>query len=130
MLIIDSSVWIEELRSGAGGFPAFGDLKSASADQFAVTEPILMEVLAGARRFELVRSRLNALPLRGVEPSSDYDTAATLFRAARASDKTIRSLNDCLIAAVALRLCDTVVHRDADFEVLAAMTDLTTLDLR
>ncbi len=130
MLVVDSSVWIEDLRSAPGGFLRFGELKHRRADELAVTEPILLEVLAGSRQYDLVRSRLNALPLRRVDPSRDYEAAAALFREARRQGLTVRSLNDCLIAAVALRLGDVVVHRDEDFEVLSGITGLQALDLR
>lgn len=42
----------------------------------------------------------------------------------------IRSLNDCLIAAIALRTGTAVAHRDADFEYIAAATGLGVVDLR
>jgi predicted nucleic acid-binding protein len=130
VLIVDSSVWIEDLRSPVGAFPAFADLKRDRADDLAVTEPVLMEVLAGARQYDLVRARLSALPVRGVDPLRDFDTAAALYRSARRQGRTLSSLTDCLIAAVALRLGDAVVHRDEDFEVLARLSGLEVLDLR
>lgn len=40
-----------------------------------------------------------------------------------------RSVNDCLIAAIALRGDATLAHRDRDFEDIPA-TGLLTLDLR
>lgn len=128
MMLVDTSVWIEELRTTR--FERFRELRHQRPDDIAVTEPVLMEVLAGAARPELVQARLAAVPLRSVEPGVDYVVAASIFRHARSSGFTIRSLEDCLIAAVALRLDDTVVHRDADFEHIATVTGLTTLDLR
>jgi len=65
-------------------------------------------VQANARQYDLVPTRLNALPLRGVDPLRDYEAAA----------------------AVALRLDDIVVHRDEDFAVLAEVGSLHVLDLR
>ena len=53
-----------------------------------------------------------------------------VFHACRADGHPIRSLNDCLIAAVALRVGLPVGHRDADFERIAAVTGLTVVDLR
>lgn len=125
MLLLDSSVWIEVLQSRI----RLADLPGPP-EQWAITQPVSMEVLAGARDSERVGSRLNALVLRGIDPARDYDAAAVLFRSARRTGLTVRSLNDCLIAAVAVRLGDTVVHRDADFEALRAVSDLSTLDLR
>lgn len=125
MLLIDSSVWIEVLRGRMDL-----DIIPTPSGQWVTTEPVLLEVLAGAVRFEEVRARLDALPFRTVEPSIDYVHAASLSRAARRQGLTIRSLTDCLIAAIALRVNDVVVHRDADFEALTQVCDLATVDLR
>ncbi len=130
MLIVDSSVWIEDLRSASGSFAAFTELKRRQADALAITEPVIMEVLAGARQYDAVRARLSALPVRGVDPLRDYEAAAALYRSARRQGSTVRRLSDCLIAAVALRWGDSVVHRDEDFAVLAEVSGLSVVDLR
>ncbi|HYN57396.1 MAG TPA: PIN domain-containing protein [Motilibacterales bacterium] len=96
----------------------------------AVTEPIVGEVLAGAHDPDAVESRLAAVNLRALDPGRDYRDAAMLHRACRRRGTTIRSLTDCLIAAVALRYDDVVAHRDADFERIAEVAPLRTLDLR
>lgn len=124
VLLIDSSVWIEVLR----GRLSLQDIPDQ--DPWATTEPVMLEVLAGALRFEEVSTRLHALPIRSVRPTTDYLNAAGLFRAARRQGQTIQSLTDCLIAAIAIRGGDTVVHRDADFEALTQVSDLRTIDLR
>lgn len=49
----------------------------------------------------------------------DYEEAAALYRLCRRRGETVRSLNDCLIAAVAIRAGTTVLHHDRDFTVLA-----------
>ncbi len=58
----------------------------------------------------------------------DAEQAATLHRACRRAGETPRSLNDCLIAAVALRHDVPVLHRDRDFTVLAQHTDLRLVE--
>ena len=81
-----------------------------------------MELLAGARGAEIaVVDGLAQLPL---EPLVDFRTAATLYRDATQFGHPVRSLVDCLIAAVALRHDATVVHRDRDFELLALVSPL------
>ena len=127
MLLIDSSVWIELTRPGRG------DLHSrlvASNQLPAITEPILGEVLAGARDVDAVEARLSAVNLRPIDPGRDYRDAAAIFRACRRQGHTVRSLTDCLIAAVAVRFGDTVAHRDLDFERIAEVSPLRTLYLR
>ena len=58
----------------------------------------------------------------------DAEQAAVLHRACRRAGETPRSLNDCLIAAVALRHDVPVLHRDRDFTVLAQHTDLRLVE--
>jgi predicted nucleic acid-binding protein len=127
MLLVDSSIWIQIARG------ATADLKQAMAaagEPLAITEPIVGEVLAGAHDPDAVEARLASLNLRALDPSRDYRDAAMLYRACRRRGMTIRSLTDCLIAAVALRYGDVVAHRDADFERIAEVAPLRTLDLR
>lgn len=89
-----------------------------------------MEILAGARDIgeeEAIRARLAAvelIPVRGLE---DFETAAEIFRRCRSAGATIRSLVDCLIAAVAIREDVPILHNDGDFEVIARHTELRTL---
>ncbi len=63
-----------------------------------------------------------------VDPRIDFDVAAGLYRATREAGNPVRSLMDCLIAAVAVRTGAAVVHQDRDFDVLAAVAaDLTCI---
>lgn len=128
MILVDSSVWIEVLRGKDPGLARTA--LAGRTDQLAITEPVLGEVLAGARDADLVEQRLAALPLRRMDPSLDYRAAASLYRATRRSGLTVRNLTGCLIAAIALRHGDTLAHRDGDFEALAQVSGLATLDLR
>jgi predicted nucleic acid-binding protein len=41
----------------------------------------------------------------------------------------VRKLQDCLIAAVAIRTAAELLHRDGDFETLARHTPLVTVAL-
>lgn len=130
MILVDSSLWIAQLRSTAESPGPLTELRTRRVDEFVTTEVVLMEVLAGARDYDVVSSRLAALPVRHLMPATDYAAATLLFRSARRLGQTVRSLNDCVIAAVALRCGDEVAHRDADFEALAQVSDLRTIDLR
>lgn len=100
-------------------------------EAIAFTDPIAMELLAGARTVgeeEDIRARLVAhepIPVKGLD---DYETAAEIFRRCRARGATVRSLIDCLIAAVAIREDIPILHNDADFEVIARHTGLRTVE--
>lgn len=127
MLLIDSSVWTEIARGRTEGLRSG---LAAAGEALAVTEPIIGEVLAGAHDPDAVEARLATVNLRTLDPGRDYRDAAMLYRACRRRGTTIRSLTDCVIAAVALRYGDRVAHRDADFERIAEVAPLRTLDLR
>ena len=55
--------------------------------------------------------------------------AVSLHRTCRKSGRTVGKLGDCQIAALALRLDVPVLHRDRDFETLAAYAGLRTVSL-
>lgn len=134
MILVDTSVWIEYFRAtGSAAAIELRRLLSDEPDRVATCEPIAMEVLAGARDERMYRKLerlVNGLSSLDVEPASDFRAAADTYRAARRTGQTIRSINDCLIAAVALRHRATVAHRDADFDVIEGITGLRTMSLR
>ncbi|MGH3262719.1 MAG: PIN domain-containing protein, partial [Trebonia sp.] len=49
----------------------------------------------------------------------DVEEGARIYRACRSLGETIRSLNDCLIAAIAIRNDVPVLHRDRDYDSIA-----------
>jgi len=83
-------------------------------------------LLAGARGAEIavVETLVDGLGQLPLEPLIDFRSAATLYRDAKQFGHTVRSLVDCLVAAVALRHDATVVHLDRDFELLALVSPL------
>lgn len=133
MLLVDTSVWVEYLR-GTGSSTGAGlrAMIDEGAD-LAITDPVVMEVLAGARD-ERVLSQLetlvDGLTMLSVDPGLDFRAAATLYRTCRTRGQTVRRLVDCLIAAVALRHDVVLLHNDADFDVLAVHTPLQTRSFR
>jgi predicted nucleic acid-binding protein len=72
----------------------------------AVTEPVIMEVLAGARNLQRepdLRRLLLRFPLLRFDTASDFDSAARIYRRCRAAGITPRGMVDCMIAAVTPR---------------------------
>jgi predicted nucleic acid-binding protein len=122
MILVDSSVWIEVLRGSPG--EQIRDLIRSDADRLATTGPIVMELLAGSHQPDLHEHMLGSLIQRPIDPDVDHLHAAAIHRATRRSGRTVRALNDCLIAAVGLRFDDEVAHRDVDFEHIATVTGL------
>ncbi|KJL22057.1 Ribonuclease VapC11 [Microbacterium oxydans] len=127
MILVDSSAWIGFLRGLDS--PVVERLEGliGSGAELAITEPIIMELLAGAKRpRELARvdALTNGLLLAPLVPMTDFRDAAELYRASSANGHPIRSMTDCLIAAVAIRRGLPIVHDDRDFTFLAEISPL------
>jgi predicted nucleic acid-binding protein len=129
-VLVDSSVWIAYLRDSGG--PELELLEQLIGEQrAATTDVVLLEVLAGTtdeERAARFRRFLAGAELLRQQSPVDAEHAAALYRACRRAGETPRSLNDCLVAAVALRHGVPVLHQDRDFTVLAAHTDLRVVD--
>jgi predicted nucleic acid-binding protein len=128
MILVDTSAWIEYFRAtGSTAAIEVRRLLSDETDQLAMCEPIAMEILCGASH-DNTHARLerlvNGLPSLSVDNAVDFRAAVDIYCAARRTGETIRSVNDCLIAAVAIRHGARIVYRDADFEVIAQITSL------
>ena len=127
MILPDSSAWIEGFRgTGTAVDLALARLLDESRD-IGVTEPVIMELLAGARtasELRATRSRLLAFPMLRVEDLVTYERASAVWRACRAAGEPVRNTIDCLIAAVAIREGASVLHADRDFDVISRHTDL------
>jgi len=124
MIMVDTSAWIEFLRDT--GSSACEQVEKALDDEIAISDPIRMEVLAGARN-EQHLTQLRGLLARCTQvqaQSIDYENAAILYRRCRTKGETVRKLVDCLIAAIAIRQNLPLLHQDVDFEVLERHTDL------
>lgn len=128
--LFDTSVWIEFLRGTESDACRHVEARLVSDPaSIATTEVVAMELLAGPTdemALAKVAQLVDNLTLVRVLPALDFPAAASLHRSARRSGRTVRKLNDCLIAATAIRTGMTLVHRDADFEVIASISDLTT----
>ena len=85
-----------------------------------------MEVLAGARDEDHLHSLQRTFARAILLPiyRTDYDDAAALHRRCWRQGTTIRSMLDCLVAAVAIRNGMPVLHDDRDFDALARHTEL------
>jgi len=94
-------------------------------------EPILMpdvvyqEILQGsrdARHFVNLQAQLDMVPV--FVPEDSHETArqaAMLYARCRWAGLSIRSPNDCLIAACALEADVALLHADRDFERIATI---------
>ena len=117
MILADTSAWVEFDR--ATGSPVDRRITGLirSGGPLAVTEPVLMEVLAGARDDQRERALRRLLLRHRVLPTDatvDFEAAARVYRRCRAVGVTPRGMIDCLIAAVAWRFEAVLLAQDID----------------
>lgn len=123
-MIADSSVWIDYLRSGRS---VMADrLDEALRKREVILLPvILQEVLQGAdssQRFTTWQRAFAALPIaHGVEPQLTAIHAAGIYARCRWAGITLRSANDCLIAASCIELDEPLLHLDRDFDRISGV---------
>lgn len=118
MIVVDSSVWIANLRNS--DVPAVHRLRSfEDNDQIIVGDLILLEVLQGARddgqaarierdlrRFDVVAMLDDALAVR----------AAANYRTLRARGVTPRKMADLIIGTFCIERGCGLLHDDRDFD--------------
>jgi predicted nucleic acid-binding protein len=124
VILADTSAWVEYDRST--GSPADERLTAmiAADGPVAVTEPVVMEVLAGARsdkREDDLRRLLLRFTMLPFDAAADFDGAVRIYRRCRRAGVTPRGLIDCMIAAVAWRRGATVLAHDADLDRVASV---------
>lgn len=123
MILPDTSVWIDFL--GKAQTRASDRLSNhiRRKQRLCICLPVLQEVLQGARSdiaFGRIRKQLETLVWIEVEDSKLVAIlAARIYAQLRWRGHTIRSGNDCLIAAIAIEHDLTLLHDDRDFEAIA-----------
>ena len=128
MILADTSAWVEYDRATGSAVDRRLTALVAAGGPVAVTEPVITEVLAGARtdqRESDLRRLLLRFQLLPFDVVADFDGAARLYRRCRRAGVTPRGMADCMIAAVALRCGATLLSHDADMDRLAETTGIT-----
>src|SRR5882762_1822868 len=117
MILADTSAWVEYDRAtGSVVHRRVAEL-IASEGPLSVTEPVIMEVLAGARndqREQDLRRLLSRFTLLRFDAAADFDAAARIYRWCRGAGFTPRGMVDCVIAAVAWRSGASLLAQDVD----------------
>jgi predicted nucleic acid-binding protein len=124
VILVDTSAWVEfDRATGSAVDERLAELIGTDA-QIAVTEPVLMEVLAGAKndaRERDLRRLLLRFEFAPVDAAVDFEAAARIYRRCRRAGVTPRGLIDCMVASVALRLDMSLLEQDADLRRVAAV---------
>lgn len=127
MILADTSAWVEYDRAtGSRVDERLTDLIAADGP-LAVTEPVIMEVVAGARtddREADLRRLLLRFTLLDFDPAADFDAAATIYCRCRRAGVTPRGIVDCMIASVALRHRATLLAADVDLSRVAIIVGI------
>jgi predicted nucleic acid-binding protein len=126
-VLADTSAWIEYDR--ATGSPVDDRLtqlisseRITSGGPLVVTEPVVMEVLAGARddaRADQLKGLLLRAGLLSFDAATDFDAATRIYRRCRRAGVTPRGMIDCMIAAVAWRQGAVLLAQDLDLDRVA-----------
>ena len=120
MILVDTSVWLFDKRR-------FRLTDVVRPDAIAVCGPIIQELLQGTRGAEYQEKRLVLLNTHLVDlplPLNRFEYAAEIYRTLRMEGITIRSTNECLIAASAILNRIELLHADRDFDYIAEITNL------
>jgi predicted nucleic acid-binding protein len=127
VILADTSAWVEYDRATGSAVDRRLTTLIATGGPVAVTEPVIMEVLAGARsdqRQSDLRRLLLRFELLPFDVVADFDGAAHIYRSCRRAGVTPRGMVDCMIAAVALRHEATLLSHDVDMDRLAEVTGI------
>lgn len=135
MILADTSAWVEYDRATGNAVDQRMSALIASGGPLAVTEPVLMEVLAGARsdqREHDLRRLLLRFDLLQFDAAADFDAATRIYRRCRGAGVTPRGMIDCMIVSVAWRRGATLLAQDADLDRVARVVgvDLDEASLR
>ena len=119
MILADTSAWVEFDRATGSAVDQRMAALISTDGPLAVTQPIVVEVVAGARddrrQDELVRL-LDRFPLRRFDADVDFTAAARIYRQCRSVGITPRGLVDCMLVAVAWRYSDEILSCDVDLD--------------
>jgi predicted nucleic acid-binding protein len=116
VVLVDTSAWLLDE-------PPDDFLRLIRDQPVAICPPVVQELLQGAydqRRMNRVNAiESSAAMLDSPVPLARFEFAGEIYRVIRAGSFTIRSANDCLIAAIAMHHDVTLLHGDRDFDYIA-----------
>jgi hypothetical protein len=130
VILVETSAWIEFDRATGSAVDLTLTKLITDEANISVTEPILMEVLAGARNpdsWSRLRRLLTSFSWTPVDSVTDFEAAAEIYRDCRSQGVTPRGLIDCMIVAVALRTNASVLTADKDFAQIATVLALSVV---
>jgi predicted nucleic acid-binding protein len=128
VILVDTSAWIDYDRATGSAVDRRLTALIGQGGPVAVTEPVIMEVITGARtddRGTDLGRLLRRFTLLAFDPLADFDAAARIYRRCRKVGVTPRGMVDCLIASVAWRRGVALLTCDADLMRVATVVGIT-----
>ena len=127
MILADTSAWVEYDRATGSRADRRIEELIDGGGPLVVTEPVIMELVAGARTDEReaqLRRLLQRFALLGFDAAADFDAAARIYRHCRRAGITPRGMVDCLIASVAHRHGAVLLAADVDLSRVAGVVGI------
>ena len=127
--LVDTSVWIEGLRSS--GSPSIRSLLKPliASGQAAITDWIILELMTGLRSGEGKDSLLQwFVPISRLSFDSSWWEDAWEHAARLRKHGVSPTAADCFIATVAIKHGVSLIHCDGDFEAMKPTLALRTID--
>jgi predicted nucleic acid-binding protein len=127
VILADTSAWVEYDRATGSRVDRRLEELIEVAGPVVVTEPVIMELAAGARTDERetqLRRLLGRFSLVRFDAAADFDSAARIYRRCRRAGITPRGMVDCLIASVAYRHGATLLAADVDLSRVAGIVGI------
>lgn len=124
--IVDTSVLVDVLR-GSDTPQSVRMRELILTSSVGITDIVYGEVRVGhaSRSTDaFMRRFLDEGRVVGVESHEDLELAIDCCRRSERIGRPVRSITDCLVAAVCIREGLPLLHDDRDFDVLASCTDL------
>jgi len=127
VILADTSAWVEYDRATESAVDQRITGLIRLRGPLAVTEPVVMEVVAGARsddRESDLRRLLLRFDLLRFDAAADFDAAARIYRDCRRAGVTPRGMVDCMIASVAWRHRAALLAHDNDISRVAKIVGI------
>lgn len=127
MILVDTSAWVEYDRATGSGVDRRLRSLITDTDDVAVTEPVMMEVLAGARddrREDDLRRLLDRFHLLRFDAAVHIEGTVRIYRSCRKVGVTPRGLVGCMIASVAMSAHVPLLAHDRDLAAISRVVDL------
>lgn len=116
MIVVDSSVWIDNLRANLS--EQVLALRNLSKSEVLVGDIVLLEVLRGARddlHSQRIEREMRQFPMAPMLDPVLAVVAAHNFRLLRAVGVTVHKTTDLIIATFCMEHGHTLLHSDRDF---------------